>query len=127
MKKSPLKSILKKIAMFLFLFIVSLDVLIDYVEIISGDYSTEIQTLELHAPNQFQSLGDNASQFYYSQFNSESEGEEYESKYYILAVLSYIKYSNYLDFVVYHRAVHLNFLHKEYNAFQEYSIPPPLA
>jgi hypothetical protein len=126
MKKILSKVFLKRIMMILFLFIVSLDVLIDYVEILSGDYSFEVQTVELHAPNQFRSLDDIASACYYSQFNNESEEDDYESKYHVLTVLSYIKYNRYISYAFYSRSINSSFSHKEYNAFQEYSIPPPV-
>jgi hypothetical protein len=126
MRKNSSNIFLKKIMMILFLFIVSVDVLIDYVEILSGDYSFEVQTLELHAPNQLRSLDDITSACYYSQFNNESEDDDYESKYHILTVLSRIKYSNYIDFVIYHRVLNSNFPHKEFSAFHEYNIPPPI-
>ncbi len=126
MKKILSKVILKRMMMILFLFIVSVDVLIDYVEILSGDYSFEVQAVELHAPNQFRSLDDITSAFYYSQFKNESEGDDYESKYHILTVLSRIKYSNYINFVIYHRVVNSDFPYKEFSAFQEYNIPPPI-
>jgi hypothetical protein len=112
--------------MLLFILIISFGVLIDYVEILSGEYNFEVQVTQIHSPKVFQS-SDITLAFYYSQFNNESEDDN-EAKYNnSLTILSRVEHSIYVNLVSYRLSVNRFFHQTKLKPFHEYNIPPPQA
>lgn len=114
------KSIISKVFLFILLFIISTDVLIDYIEILSDDLVVIQTQEELQRPHRFSPLDNSLSLFLFTDLEEEETGKCLLNQ----SKLSFIINPE-LDSIGSKLRSWYYYFFSIYYSYSEYNIPPP--